>query len=542
MIRVIVFGLLLAVYPKLLNANADLNQSVRNSLNIFLDNDSPKRGEEITFNISSTKKGILKVKCDQEISFKKIDKCKLKDSSLECNVSDNSLNLIAKANGYGLKICEFSLNNKEFHPIPIDIKREKKANITLFVSSSSDRVANLDEFDIKIDLNGSKQKSDIDNLKLWIKTVSPSNFKLIDTKDSNWTCKQSKKYLVCKIPKFEKEHNSSVLLHARSPEHEGVLSIEASLDASDEIVRKSIDVVELDFDSDHQMPLKSIKKIKTDGRLITFGDSVSSFSLANEDGDFSANILPKSKLFQSIKKSSKASLNLKEDEEVLSARLYWMGRIDRKKDPQLLHKAKRVKFWSKEDSDKKEFKSDLDSFFWKNSDDLFYYVGSTDVTDYLRKFSGGEFFVSNLASSSGFGGDGVWRVVVVTKKSSTADKNISQVELYSGFASLWNNENFSNSKLFDNDLTILLNGDLKTTYVSMFSLCSDVDYEDKFELFSGKESLYDKLDILQNRSNADINVDKIIFSSKHIDRLKISSLGDRFFIGFIGIVQKISEE
>jgi len=160
MIRVIVFGLLLAVYPKLLNANADLNQSVRDPLNIFLDNESPKRGEEITFNVSSTKKGILKVKCDQEISFKKIDKCKLEDSTLECNVSDDSLNLIAKANGYGLKICEFSLNNQQVHPIPIDIKREKKANITLFVSSSSDRVANLDEFDIKIDLNGSKQKSD----------------------------------------------------------------------------------------------------------------------------------------------------------------------------------------------------------------------------------------------------------------------------------------------------------------------------------------------------------------------------------------------
>ena len=522
---------------KTIKVGQPLGKEINKTIDISIDNDTPKVGDEFSFIIFPKADGILKIRHDKSLVFKKDRNCKISDQILECDLNRNrSLLLKAKAQKRGLSICDFIIDKNNTISIPVDIKRAFKPNIPISIDRLPSKIQTSTLFEYQIDINTSDLNRSLNNPKLIFETKSDIDYTFIKTKSDVWSCKKSNSFLVCKADELKKDEDYKLNLTLKAPKESGKLEIEQGFDYMKKRALIDIDVVEIDLDSDHISKLKVDDEIETNANVIIFGDSVMDISSEYQADENTLRMFPKSKLFWSHKSSSSAKLKLPKDEQIISAKLYWSGKIDRLIDEKKIYKASQIRFWSGDDQNPRTLRAKIDDLFWKNSDDLFFYSASLDITDYIKKYRDGDYFVSDLMASEGFGGDGAWQVVVVTKKKHSNKKY--HIKLYRGFIPLWDSNKFQSSHSFDKSFSINIDEQLRLSRIAFFSISSDLGYKDRLRVSNQSKNLYEKNDILQNVQSVDIYTDKILAPDMGASKITFSSLGDKLFISFALIVQE----
>jgi hypothetical protein len=522
---------------KTIKVGQPLGKNANKTVDISIDNDTPKVGEEIEFSIIPKTDGTLKVKHDDTLIFKKDRNCKISDHIVECDLNRNRpLLLKAKAQKRGLSICDFTTDNNNTLSIPVDIKRVFKPNIPISIKRLPSKIQASRIFEYEVDINTSDLNRSLEEPKLIFETKSDIDYRFINTKSDKFSCKKSKSFLVCKADKLKKAEDYKLNLTLKAPKESGKLEVEYGFDYMKKRALFDIDVEEVDLDSDHISKLKVDDDIETNSNVIIFGDSVMEISSEYHLDENTLQMFPKNKLFWSHKSRSSAKLKLPEDEQIISAKLYWSGKIDRLIDEEKIYKASQIRFWSGSDQNPKTLRAKIDDLFWKNSGDLFFYSASLDITNYIKKYRDGDYFVSDLMASEGFGGDGAWQVVVLTKKNHSNKKY--HIKLYRGFMPLWNSNKFQSSHSFDKSFSINMDEQSRLRRIAFFSIGSDLGYKDRLRVSNQSKNLYEKNDILQNVQSVDIYTDKILAPDMGASKITFSSLGDKLFISFVLIVQE----
>ena len=355
----------------------------KNSLKCSVDNDKPKVGDVVNFLVSSNKDERVVVNLDENLKFIENDRCRYDKSDLMCEVEKyNDLNISAKVLDYGYSISDFALLNdkKITTSVPIQVDRDFIPNLYFSVNSNKDKVVAGDHYRYKIDINASSLKEDLDVVRVVLTTLSEQNFKYIKTSLDNCICEQNALQLNCQIDKIDKNSTIELFIEVEAPLSGSNVSISTKITPNSSDIKPIIydqELVEFDYSSDNKKDFSKTKALTTSGRLINIGDNI-----FKQD---SLSMLPSSKLFKSFKSSTFAKLDIKDDEEIIFAKLYWMGKIDKNIDFKKIKKAKNISFKNQNDKEFKTFESDLDEFSWINDGDYFLYRGAVDVSEYLKK-------------------------------------------------------------------------------------------------------------------------------------------------------------
>ncbi|RUM67167.1 MAG: hypothetical protein DSZ06_01805 [Sulfurospirillum sp.] len=494
--------------------------------------EKPKVGELVGFKLISKIDGIIKIKLDKNLQYINSKICKNIGSEIVCKAKKNKEVIFAsRAKKAGLSISEFILIGKDKNiskEIVLEVQKDYiPKNLPITFKTDKNRVEASENYTYMIDINSSELKKSLKDIKLTLKTNSSSNFEMIKFDGKDWECKQSKYFVNCKLKSLSKGEHKSLKIQAKTPMDDTNIDVDLFLDISKQILSSSIEVVNLDFDTDNEASLQLFREFSTNGRVINIGDSALCYKgvgLSCKD----QLSLAKSEVFFSKKGISSANLKLQKNEEIIFARVFWSGKIDRKRDPKMLENSKILNFKYKDDHNFHTFRVKPDDIYWKNFDDFFYYSASVDMLDYIKRYKSGIYEVSDLACSEGFGGDGAWRLVVITKELNGTNPN-RKIEIYNGFEGVWKSKGLEASLNFKDRVNIALKGD-KLNKFSIFTLCSDSNIDDRISLLDKNKNVYEKLDSLENSHIDDIN---IVDTDKNINNINISSLGDRFFISLV---------
>jgi hypothetical protein len=499
----------------------------KNSLKCSVDNDKPKVGDVVNFSVSYDKDEKVIVNLDENLKFIENDRCRYDKLDLMCEVEkDSDLNISAKVLDYGYSISDFTLLNdkKITTSVPIQVDRDFIPNLHFSVNSDNDKVVAGDCYRYKIDINASSLKEDLDAVRVVLTTLSEQNFKYIKTSLDNCICEQNALQLNCQIDKIDKNSTTELIIEVEAPLSGSNVSISTKITPNSSDIKPIIydqELVEFDYSSDNKKDFSQTKGLTTSGRLINIGDNI----FKQE----SLSMLPSSKLFKSFKSSTFAKLDIKDDEEIIFAKLYWMGKIDKNIDFKKIKKAKNISFKNQNDKEFKTFESDLDEFGWINDGDYFLYRGVVDVSKYLKKRASGIYEVVDLQASEGFGGDANWNLVVITDKKEVKDSR-KKIAIYDGFLGLWSSKYFKSSKEFKNSLNIKFE-DFKT------SLTKEPDTKMFLSYIDGERDgvAHDNLDVLVNSKNVDMDISyTFVKEQKSID-INISATSDKVYMGVVGL-------
>ena len=499
----------------------------KNSLKCSVDNDKPKVGDVVNFLVSSNKDERVVVNLDENLKFIENDRCRYDKSDLMCEVEKyNDLNISAKVLDYGYSISDFALLNdkKITTSVPIQVDRDFIPNLYFSVNSNKDKVVAGDHYRYKIDINASSLKEDLDVVRVVLTTLSEQNFKYIKTSLDNCICEQNALQLNCQIDKIDKNSTTELIIEVEAPLSGSNVSISTKITPNSSDIKPIIydqELVEFDYSSDNKKDFSKTKALTTSGRLINIGDNI-----FKQD---SLSMLPSSKLFKSFKSSTFAKLDIKDDEKIIFAKLYWMGKIDKNIDFKKIKKAKNISFKNQNDKEFKTFESDLDEFSWINDGDYFLYRGAVDVSEYLKKRASGIYEVVDLQASEGFGGDANWNLVVITDKNEVKDSR-KKITIYDGFLGLWNSKDFKSSQDFQNSLNIKFE-DFKT------SLTKEPDAKMFLSYIDGDKDgvSHDNLDVLVNSKNVDMDVSYTFMKEQKSIDINISASSDKVYMGVVGL-------
>ncbi len=141
--------------------------------------------------------------------------------------------------------------------------------------------------------------------------------------------------------------------------------------------------------------------------------------------------------------SSEADLNLKNNDKIIKAYLFWQGRIKTNypNNDNAVKNANKVELRTPTTNGYVEIDANSTSFNWYyGSDGVFDYGAYADVTKYVQK--SGQYYVANLQVSQGYNTGGGWSLVVITKN--PYDK-FKKIVVYEGFQAIYNQLGYPNS-------------------------------------------------------------------------------------------------
>jgi uncharacterized repeat protein (TIGR01451 family) len=510
----------------------------KKSFKCSVDNDKPKVDDIVNFLISSDEDEKVIVNLDENLKYIENDRCRYEKLDLICEAKKESdLNISAKVLDYGFAISDFTLlNDKNItRSIPIQVDRDFIPNLHLSVNSNKERVVAGDRYRYKIDINASSLKEDLDDVRVVLTTLSEQNFKYIKTSLDNSLCEQNGLQLNCLIDKLDKNSTISFFLEVEAPTSGSNIAISTKITPNSSDIEPTIyeqEIVEFDYSKDRKKDFLKTYDLSTSGRLINIGDTI-----FKQD---SLDILANSKIFRSFKSTSFAKLDINDDEEIIFAKLYWMGKIDKNVDFKKIKDAKNISFKNQNDKEFKTLESDLDEFSWINDGDYFLYRGVVDVSEYLKKRSSGIYEVTDLEASEGFGADSNWNLVVVTKKKEVKDSS-KKITIFDGFLVIWSSKSFKRSKEFQDSLNLKFE-DFKTSStkkpdakIFLSYIGGDSGYMDKLSISDKDGVTHTYMDVLENFKNVDMDISYALMKEQRSTDISISSLGDKVYMGVVGL-------
>ncbi len=523
-----------------LEAKISEGEAISKKLSYTIDNTNPKVNDIFHIQFNSLEDLELVLNLDKDLEFKgSKGKCKKIEDHLECRVEKSKVTEITlKALSHGLMLSDLHLkgSKKTLKTISIEVKRDYIPTIDFQFNTKKNEVLSNAFYEYNIELNSSDSNQTLKDIKLSIHTVSNDNFKLIEFHGKGWSCKQQDRVLFCKLSSLDKNSSSKLRLKVLSPEYSTSIVTKATIEPN--LLKKSleseVDVIRADFDMDNEKEFIKDFSSKINGRKIEIGDSYLCYKDEKEVCE-DKTPLSRSILYMSKKRASTAQLKLKKGDKILYAKLVWMGKVDKNVDFEKIKDAYKIRFKSKKDSKFHTFESKLIDFNWKNDTDFLYYQASVDISKYIKRYRDGEYRVSDLVCSEGYGGDASWRLFIVVKNDQDSKKDIL---FYNGFESIWSSR-YKLSQDFSKSVDIDIDPNNKSNNeISIFSLDGDDNYKDKIKIISrSDDNLYTKNDILANRESVDIKIKGLKFK-KPISKLRISSTGDKVFLGYITLVQE----
>ncbi len=524
------------VIPIKISEKKSIANQQKRYINCSIDKDNIVVGDEVNLKLSSKTKSSIEVVLDKNLEYIKSDPpCVKKETSLICKTSkDGKIDILAKAIKLGFGISEFRLveDRSKKSSLPIDIKRSFNKSIPFSVTLSKYRVFGGKIVVFDVELNGSKIDKDMVDIKLFSKYISKEHLKLVASHGDGWSCYEGKFGINCKLEMLKHNTISHLKLDFQAPQDSTKVEFLLNLDTNQKQSEKDIkiDVKSIDYNLDHLRRFSKIESFYDASDLKVTGDRV----LCYKDSSGVCNTLiplPNSKLYQSKKRESVAKLKIDKGDEIVFARLYWMGVIDRNIDEDRIKSARFITISNTDENNITTLESDIDKFDFKNDDDYFYYQASVDVSEYIKSHKNQTYKVSNLACSEGFGMDGSWRLVVVTKNKNKPKKYI---ELYDGFEGVWSSKTFGDSDTFVPKIEIDLDrlGDKKSN-IELFCLGADAKYQDSVTITGKGKLFYKSMNVLVNSQVADIDINSDLVNAK---KLTISSKGDKVFVGFVGLI------
>ncbi len=206
-----------------------------------------------------------------------------------------------------------------------------------------------------------------------------------------------------------------------------------------------------DYTTSNLLDFKKIFNKKINGRMIAIGNT----NLCKTDNrgkcieplskDRNDNVNLQYVKINDLSDMSFSTLNLKANDKVIWAGLFWQGRIKtpNPNESEKVKKARSVEIKTPVNNQYYNIEAKADDFNWYYSDkyNIFDYAAYANVTDLIKNGGSGRYYLKNLQISSGKNSSGGWSLVVIVKN---RDDSFKKIVVYQGFKPLWSKKGFSN--------------------------------------------------------------------------------------------------
>ncbi len=472
----------------------------------------------------------IEFRIDKNLAFKRVESdeyiCSESDGVVKCRLKDGKvlaplvISLKAKRFGFMInevKVIDINTSTEEIDTVSFDVGEVFQKKIEL--QTSSFKYAEVGEkFTYKIRVKN-LTNNQLYQIPIRLEFLGGGEIEYLSTNDSDFECNSDSNRLFCQIKNLKAHENKEFNIELKAPNKKNFFQVVTYLNDK-KVANSSFDIVEFNYNKDRVSNLKQVDINATKSKLLL----LSSKNICQKDSNGKCiqdlNI-PNDKLYLEPKglldRSLYRELGIKDNQKILWAKLYWIGKIDKLRDSDLLTDAKKVKL-VKKGLDSIEIESDKDGFFYKNSDNSLIYQGSAVVTKYIQKGRNGLYGVKDISSSKGVGAISQWALAVLV---STKDSRKS-AQIYDGFIPLWSSKEFTNSKKWRDSFALKLPN--SATQMDIFS--ADMEYPDGYSIRVGTKRY--KTDATSFLKSVDVN-------SNDKKDLNITSLGDRFYLGFITV-------
>ncbi|WP_345975197.1 hypothetical protein [Sulfurimonas sp. HSL3-7] len=139
--------------------------------------------------------------------------------------------------------------------------------------------------------------------------------------------------------------------------------------------------------------------------------------------------------------STSADLVLGEDDVVVEAWLYWIGRIYTNNDTERAKKssANTVRLKTPDSNGYITINAEVNKFNWMIEGDYFDYGGAADVTEHVQ--NGGTYWVADLQATEMYNQGSGWALAVIIKDTTSQIRTMKNIALYDGFEGIYNESN-----------------------------------------------------------------------------------------------------
>lgn len=484
--------------------------------------------------------------------------------------------------------------------IAVDVYEVVNANLALTLSGENDMVEAAKEFSYIFDVANSGTSEDAKEVVVKVETLSSDNFTLNSFTGLGWNCSQSDIVVYCHLDILTANSTSTLALNVTAPDINSTLKINATLysnvvsevDLSDNSISKTTQIVKYDFMVDN---LRDFSQVMINGNANTniYGEvfTIGNQSMCEKDGSGcqepssfvndwvyqeEINLDPLAMAYSS---ATSATLDILDTDEVVWAGLYWMGMIDKNEgDGAKIDEANHVYLRHKDDASYEKVQSSILKFNWKNDTsfgvDIFGYQGVAEVTDYIKTYKKGEYWVADVQTTEGYNLSAGWSLVVVVQDK-TMTRKLRNITLFDGFQSVWKNTAYIEANAYPDEITATVNGFLTPnsgtvdSKLSLFGVEGDKTLKDSIsvsDLGSSPHLLtnvvsasddvvngtisdagtinYNRTPHLENTSGIDIDtfdISTIIENGQSSTDIKISSEGDRFYLGMFSFSTELYE-
>ncbi len=364
--------------------------------------------------------------------------------------------------------------------ISTEIKEVVEADVKLSMSDDPDPVEGGNLYRYKIIVQNTHPSKAIEELKLELNTTSVDNFQLNGFVSHNdWNCAQVGDTVLCLMRHpLEADSKVALTLEAIAPVKETTIEVNATVSSpylndpnpSDNHVLEKTKIIKTDFSGDNvrdftRVPIQGAEDANLFGDILSIGTH--SICEKDEKGECKEPTYPiNNYISQTYVKldtrygakfinSTNAELKLKPNDDVIWAGLYWMGRIDKNQQGYRakMEKAFRVYFRHESDTDYHEILSErnadaidnngmlihgVDKFNFINGTTYFDYQGMADVTEYVRKYKSGRYWVADIQSSEGDNLSAGWNLVVIVRDTSSVPvRELRNITVFDGFQGVW---------------------------------------------------------------------------------------------------------
>ncbi len=388
----------------------------------------------------------------------------------------------------GQRITTLSASAKESitdlnRTIITEVKEIVPADLTLSVSDDPDPVEHegLYTYDFTI-VNTHPEKS-VEAIQIDVNTTSEANYLLNNyTDNTRWHCTQNGKQLQCLINgTIAPKETVHLIVMAQAPSVACDLNITAllsseyleDLDPTNNFVKESTHILKTDMNGNHIRPFTRVP-IQGEEDTNIYGDilSIGNQSICEQDNNghciepsYMVNDLIEQKQINLdnahtyFTNATNAYLQLKPDDRVIWAGLYWMGRIDKTQSGAMEKISKAPTVYLRHDSEARYIRvnadrdaeaidndgnliTGVDKFNFINDSTYFDYQGMADVTEYVRTHKSGTYWVANVQSSEGDNISAGWNlVVIVMDTAEIPTRNLRNITVFDGFQGVWKSTN-----------------------------------------------------------------------------------------------------
>ena len=367
--------------------------------------------------------------------------------------------------------------------IMTEVKEIVPADLTLSVSDDPDPVEHegLYTYDFTV-VNTHPEKS-VEAIQIDVNTTSEANYLLnAYADDTRWRCTQNGKQLQCLMnDAIAPKETVHLVITAQAPSVACDLNITAELsseylddlDPSNNLVQETTHILDTDMNGNHIRPFSRVP-IQGEQDTNIYGDilSIGNQSICEQDNNghciepsFMVNDLIEQRQINLdnthtyFMNATNAYLQLKPDDHVIWAGLYWMGRIDKTQSGAtekisnaptvyLRHESEVRYIRVNAERDAEAIDNDgnlitgIDKFNFINDSTYFDYQGMADVTDYVQKHKSGTYWVANVQSSEGENISAGWNlVVIVMDTAKIPTRNLRNITVFDGFQGVWKSTN-----------------------------------------------------------------------------------------------------